>query len=40
MLTKFIDVVVAQKLNIDSIIVTKGNERFEHFFTNDIEGNM
>ena len=40
MLTRFIDTVNAQKLNIDSIIVTRGNERFEHFFTNDDEGSI
>lgn len=40
MLTKFIDTVTSQKLDIDSIIVTKGNERFEHFFTNDNEGSI
>ena len=40
MLTKFIDTVETQELNIDSIIVTKGNERFEHFFTNDNEGSI
>lgn len=40
MLTRFIDTVTTQKLNIDSIIVTKGNERFEHFFTNENEGSI
>lgn len=40
MLTKFIDTVNEQGLNIDSIIVTKGNETFEHFFTNDAEGSI
>lgn len=40
MLTKFIDTVTTQGLNVDSIIVTKKNEKFEHFFTNDNEGNI
>ena len=40
MLTKFIDAVTSQELNIDSIIVTKGNDRFEHYFTNDNEGSI
>lgn len=31
MLTKFIDTVTTQGLNVDSIIVTKKNEKFEHF---------
>lgn len=40
MLTKFIDAVTTQGLNIDSIIVTKENTRFEHFFTTNNEGSI
>ncbi len=40
MLTKFIDTVVTQELDIDSIIVTKENKRYEHFFKKDEEVNI
>ena len=40
MLAKFIDTVIDQKLKIDSIIVTKGDTRFEHYFTEDNEGSI
>lgn len=40
MLERFVRTVSAQKLSIDSIIVTKDNERYEHFFTDDSEGSI
>ena len=40
MLTKFIETVTTENLHIDSIIVTKGKEKFEHFFTNNNEGSI
>lgn len=40
MLTRFIENVSTNKLSVDSVIVTKENKRYEHYFTSESENSI